>query len=384
MSAKASLRQPLLLGLALLLAGWAGCKAAPEKKETPSPAPSAKTAPPKPGEPPAPITRGPGEPGAIQPGAIQPGAIQPGAVAQKPVAVKDLPEVVAKVNGQEIHKTELMQRAQMIEIALAQRGRRVTPSATFFKDVLNDLVSFVLLQQEAKAQGVSATTQEVQEQIDSRKRTFPSEEAYQKALAQAGLKESTLRKQISDQIALQKFVSSRLTQNINVSDQAMREFYDKNRNQIRQPERLHLRHILLQIPPGATPADKQKVRQQAADLLKRLQAGEDFAKLAQESSQDAGSRQRGGDVGWIIRGATVPPFEKAAFALTKPNELSPVVESPFGYHVIQLLERQPASTIPYEQAKERIGMLLKEQQANQQIAGRIRELRSKAKVEIYI
>jgi peptidyl-prolyl cis-trans isomerase C len=379
MSAKASLRQPLLLGLALLLAGWVGCKAAPEKKETPSPAPAAKTSAAKPEE--TPVFRGEG---AGKTGAIPPAPIQPGAVAQKPVAIKDLPEVVAKVNGQEIHKAELMQRAQMVEIALAQRGRRITPSASFFKDVLNDLVSFVLLQQEAKAQGVSATTQEVQQQIDARKRTFPNEEAYQKALTQAGLKESTLRKQLSEQIALQKFVSSRLTQNITVSDQAMREFYDKNRNQIRQPEQLHLRHILLQIPPGAAPADKQKVRQQAADLLKRLQAGEDFAKLAQESSQDAGSRQRGGDIGWIAQGGTVPPFEKAAFALTKPNELSPVVESPFGYHIIQLLERQPASTIPYKQAKGRIGTLLKEQQAQQRIGDQIRELRSKAKVELYI
>jgi peptidyl-prolyl cis-trans isomerase C len=387
MSLKAPLRQPLaLLGLVLLLTGWVGCKAAPEKAETPTPAPSSQTTPARPGE--TPVRgreiQGPGEPGSIPPGTIPPGAIQPGAVAQKPMAVKDLPEVVAKVNGQEIHKAELMQRAQMIELTLARQGRRVTPSATFFQQVLNDLVSVVLLQQEARAQGLSATEQEVQQQIEAQKRTFPNEQAYQQALAQTGLREATLRKQIGDQIALKKFVRAKVTQGVTVSDQATREFYDKNQDKIRQPERVHLRHILLPVPRGAAPADKQKVRQQAEDLLKRLEAGEDFAKLAQESSQDQGSRQRGGDLGWVARGETVPSFETAAFALTKPNDVSPVVESPFGYHIIQLLERQQASTIPYEQVKERIGMMLKEQQARQQIEGRVRDLRSKAKVEIYI
>ena len=376
MSAKAPLRQPLLLlGLAFLLASWVGCKAAPEKKETtPPPVPPGKTSTATPGQPPAPLSPTPGEPGAIQ----------PGAVAQKPVAVKDLPEVVAKVNGQEIHRAELMQRAQMIELALAQQGRRITPSATFFQQVLNDLVGFILLQQEAKAEGISANAAEVQQQIDARKRTFPNEEAYQKALAQSGLKEAALRKQLGEQIALQKFVRTKVAQGITVSDQASRDFYEKNRDQIRQPERVHVRHILLQVPQGAAPADKQKVRQQAEDLLKRLKAGEDFAKLAQESSQDAGSRPRGGDLGLIAPGETVPPFDTAAFALTQPNALSPVVESPFGYHIIQLLERQPASTIPYEQVKDRIGMMLKERQTRQQLDNRVRELRTKAKVEIYI
>jgi peptidyl-prolyl cis-trans isomerase C len=118
--------------------------------------------------------------------------------------------------------------------------------------------------------------------------------------------------------------------------------------------------------------------------LKRLKAGEDFAKLAQENSEDPGSQPRGGDLGWMARGQTPPPFEQAAFALKKPNDISPVVESPFGYHIIQLLERQPAAEIPYEQVKDRLGMMLKQQQAQQQIEARVKELRSKAKVEIYI
>ena len=169
-----------------------------------------------------------------------------------------------------------------------------------------------------------------------------------------------------------------------VTDQAVREFYEKNKAQIHPPERVHLRHILVMVDPKvATPADKAKAREKADGLLKRVQAGEDFAKLAQESSEDPG-KPAGGDIGWIVRGQTPPSFEQAAFALAKPNELSPVVESPFGFHLLQLVERQKPGTVPYEQIKGRITDLLKQQEAQKQIHERIRELRVKGKVETFI
>jgi peptidyl-prolyl cis-trans isomerase C len=250
--------------------------------------------------------------------------------------------------------------------------------------VLNELIAITLLQQDAKAQGVAASEQEIERQIEARKKAFPSQDAFKKALAQSGITEEILRQQARDQISVQKYVQTKLARNVTVSDQAAREFYEKNKAQIHPPERLHLRHILVQVDAKASPADKAKAREKAAGLLKRLQAGEDFAKLAQESSDDTGSKPAGGDLGWIVRGQTVPGFDQAAFALTKPNELSPVVESPFGFHVIQLLERQKPETVPYEKVKDRIAAMLKQQQAQQQVEARVRELRAKGKVETFI
>lgn len=99
------------------------------------------------------------------------------------------------------------------------------------------------------------------------------------------------------------------------------------------------RHILLRIPAEATPAQRDSVRQLAESLRQRTQGGEDFAALAQEFSQDPGSGQRGGDLGFFGRGRMVAPFEEAAFAL-EPGQVGEVVESPFGYHVIKLEERR--------------------------------------------
>jgi hypothetical protein len=102
---------------------------------------------------------------------------------------------------------------------------------------------------------------------------------------------------------------------------------------------IHARHILLRVPSDATPAQRDSVQQLAESLRQRAASGEDFSKLAEEYSQDPGSAARGGDLGWFGRGRMVAPFEEAAFRL-EPGQVSNVVESPFGYHIIKVEERR--------------------------------------------
>lgn len=381
---KISPRLTLLpLGLALLLAGFTACKQSGEEETASAEPETSASAPAQPGQPATPGTQdaAPGAATTAPPG-VPPEVLEQ--AGQPPLSPEKLPEVVAKVNGQEIRKKELLAGAQLVQLQMAQQGRQVAPSAAFYRQVLDELIAISLLTQDAKAQGVTASDQEVQQFINTRKQSFPSEDAYKQALAKSGITEDLLRKQAREQLAVQKYVRTKLTQNVNVSEQATRDFYEKNKAQIAQPERVHLRHILIGVKPDASAADKENARKKANDLLKRIQSGEDFAKLAQESSDDPGSKPRGGDLSWVVRGQTVPTFEAAAFALKNPNDLSPVVESPFGYHIIQLLERQEASSIPYEQVKERLEGMLKQQQAQQQVASRVRDLRTKGKVEVFL
>jgi len=323
-----------------------------------------------------------GAPASGQPGATGlPG--QP--VSNQPVMpVEKIPAVVARVNGQEIKKAELMDGAQMVQMRLAQAGQPVTASTDFYHHVLDELIAITLLQQDAKAQGITASDQEVQQMVAARKQNFPNEEAYKKALAQAGVTEAKLREQARDTIAVQKYVQTKLAPQATVSDQATKDFYEKNKGQMQMPERLHLRHIFVLVDQKATPADREKAKQKAEGLLKRVQGGEDFAKVATEASDDPGSKSRGGDIGLVGHGQTDPAFEAAAFALKKPNEMSPVVQSSFGYHILQLLERKEPSTVPYEQVKGRIEQMLKQQQVQKLFQVRADQLRAKGKVETYI
>jgi hypothetical protein len=112
------------------------------------------------------------------------------------------------------------------------------------------------------------------------------------------------------------------------------------------------RHILLRVPAEATPAQRDSVQQLAASLRQRAVAGEDFAQLAQQHSQDPGSAARGGDLGFFGRGRMVAPFDEAAFAL-QPGQISDVVESPFGYHIIRVDDRrQPQLTDDREEFRQ--------------------------------
>ena len=381
---KTSLRLPLLaLGISLLL-GWTACKPAADKEGTAAAPGADNTAASGTGTTAPESPAAPGQSPASPPGGAT--STQPANPADaKPMAAKDLPAVVAKINGTPVSREDLLQASQAVQIRLAQQGRPVQPSVGFYRQVLDEVIGIVLLQQDAKASGVTATDQEIQQQLAARKGAFPDEATYKKALTEAGLTEEKLRQQMRDQIAVQKYLQNRFAQAGNVTDQATRDFYDKNKAKIQAPERVRVRHILIRFDPDkGSPSDKEKAREKATSLLKRAQEGEDFAKLASEYSEDPGSKARGGELDWVTQGQMVPTFEQAAFALKKPNDLSPVVESQFGFHIIQLLERQGAGTLPYEQVKGRIGQLLQQQQAQQQLAARVRELRSKAKVEVFL
>lgn len=383
----------LSVGLALLLSLSAGCK--PKAAETPgaagtpgtpgAPGTAAGTAasagqpapPPVPSHPTASPNATPALPGEA------PGT--PATAADNaPISPDKIPAVVAKVNGQAIKKNDLLEGGQVVRMRFAQMGQQLSPSAKFYHQVLNELIAITLLQQDAKAQGVIPSPQEVQQAVAARKGAFPNEAAYKQALQKAGISEESLRQQASDQLAVQKYVQTRIAPGVNVSDQTAREFYDKNKEKMQVPERLHVRHILIQVKPDAPAADKAKARQKAEEALKKVQAGGDFAKLAGEYSDDPGSKSRGGELGWVSKGQAVPQFEAAAFALQKPNDVSGIVEAPYGFQIIQLLEKQAPTTVPFDQVKERIVQGLKSQEVQKLVQARAEQLRAKGKVETYL
>jgi peptidyl-prolyl cis-trans isomerase C len=320
--------------------------------------------------------------GAAAPKAA-PGGAAPPAPATAPQALppEKIPAVVAKVNGAPIAKGDLLKIAEQIH---TQMMPTAPETADFYRRVLDQLVSNELLMQEAKASGITASDEEVNKQVAELKGRFPSPEKFQEELKKQGMTEAELVKQAREAFILQKLVETKVVNDVKVSDQEVKTFYDKNPDKLKRPERAHVRHILIHVDKGATPEAKQKARAKAEDLLAKVKAGGDFAKLAQENSDDPGSKQRGGDLTWVAKGQTVPPFEKAAFALKKPNDLAPVVETEYGFHVIQLLEHQDAGLLPFDEVKDKIAAFLKQQQQREKFQDHVNKLKAKGKVEIFI
>jgi len=145
----------------------------------------------------------------------------------------------------------------------------------------------------------------------------------------------------------------RITANLSgASDTQAREFYDSNMDRFEKPEQIKASHILIKVEPEDTDAIKADKRRRLAELKARIDGGEDFAALASENS-DCPSSSNGGDLGLFGHGQMVKPFDDAAFALST-GEVSEIVETRFGYHVIKVTEKTESTTTPYEEVKDDI------------------------------
>jgi peptidyl-prolyl cis-trans isomerase C len=372
--------KPLLLpalAFACLAAGLAGCNRDEQPAETQD-QDQARSAVPAPG---SPSTPAPGTPAPVP--SHPPG--QPPEAAQ-PVDPNQFPAVVARINGKEIKREELVDRAQTMRAVLARtRGVQVPLNSEYYRGVLDGMITHHLLLAEAKTLGISITDAEAEQMLRGVKSQFPDEEVFQKQLAANNTTEAELRKKMQDDDSkVNKLIETRIVSSVQVSEAEARAFYDQNQARMKTTPGVHVRHILIGATPQTPAADRQKAREKAEDLLAQLKNGGDFAQLAAQNSDDPASKARGGDLSWVTPGQAPPNFEKAAFALKQPNDLSPVVETRFGYHIIQLVERKEAQAVPFEQAKREIGLRLRDEKAKEAIRAHVQELKSKGKVEIYI
>jgi peptidyl-prolyl cis-trans isomerase D len=146
---------------------------------------------------------------------------------------------------------------------------------------------------------------------------------------------------------------------INPTENDLQALYNSQKDRFRVPARVKIRHILLKTDPRKK--DDAAVEAKATDLLNQIKKGGDFAALAKANSQDPGSAVKGGELDWIVKGQTVPEFEKAAFAL-KPNETSNLVKTTYGYHILQCEAREDAHLKPFAEVKDQVAADYRSQQ----------------------
>ncbi len=163
-------------------------------------------------------------------------------------------------------------------------------------------------------------------------------------------------------VAYARFAPETYRDQVEVYTGDIEEYYDSHLEEFSTPEELHLRHILLRIPPNADEAVRMEKRKVMEGLLKRVQAGEDFAELAKIYSEDTGSKKAGGDLGFVKRGDLVPEVERAAFAL-KPGQVSDIVSSQYGLHLIKVEDYRASSVEPLDSVKEKIRETLTQEKA---------------------
>ena len=291
---------------------------------------------------------------------------------------------VATVNDVVITQAQFDMEMGRVQERFRQSGRSPGQPelAQIRQAVLDNLVARELLYQESKKKGFKGNQEEVDGQLKALKGRFPSEAEFQTALTKMNITEAALRSQIEQDIAIRQFINDTFFDKVSVSEAEIKAYYGNHPQLFTKPEQIRASHILIKVEPQADAMQKDKARKTLKMVQEKLQKGEDFGALAKEYSQGPSS-PKGGDLGFFGRGQMVKPFEDKAFSM-KTGEVSDIVETRFGYHLIKVTDKQPGSKVAYAEVKERLGQHLKQQKVQQEIGAHVEKLRADAKVETYL
>ncbi|MDP9024163.1 MAG: peptidylprolyl isomerase [Candidatus Eremiobacteraeota bacterium] len=256
---------------------------------------------------------------------------------------------VATVNGQAIGKADFDAKLE---------------SSAAATSTLQQMVREALIDQYAKNNNVTISDADIAQRENDLKANFPNG-SWDEMLKARGLSETDVHNALREQIIIDRAVGK----DVKVTDAQIKQYFDKNHAAFDKPEQVHARHILV-----ADLATAQKVE---ADL----KSGKAFADEAKQFSIDPGSKDKGGDLGLFRRGQMVPAFDKAAFSMA-PNVVSAPVKSPFGYHIIEVLDKQPGSKGTLASTHDRIADMLRQQQEAPLVQPFLTDLQNKATIQV--
>ncbi|MDP9018387.1 MAG: peptidylprolyl isomerase [Candidatus Eremiobacteraeota bacterium] len=256
---------------------------------------------------------------------------------------------IATVNGESISRADFDSKLE---------------SGPAAKGVLSQMAQSMVLEQEAKDKKIEVAPQEVDKKVNALKAQYGATQL-DGLMKQRGMTEDDLRKAITDQIIIDKAVGG----NVKIQESDISKFFAKNHAAFDKPGSIHARHIL---------ATDLKTAQM---IEQKLKAGGKFEDLAKQYSIDPGTKDKGGDLGTFRQGQMVPSFEKAA--LSQPlNQVGPPVKSPFGYHVIEVLERTPGQKATLATTHDQIADQLRQQQEGPLVQPFLQSLMAKAKIDV--
>jgi peptidyl-prolyl cis-trans isomerase C len=288
---------------------------------------------------------------------------------------------VAVVNGSVITQAEFDREMHMAQRRFSSMGNPLTDSqlSAIKEQTLERLIDRELLYQESQKKGIKLDEAALDEKF---RKQFPDEAKFRNILSSMNLTESALKFQFMRGMAIQRFIDKEFVQKVTVSDKKIKDYYDSHPEFFKQPEQVRAGHILIKVDSQADESQKAEARKALKKIQQKIEKGEDFSAIAKESSQ-CPSSAKGGDLGYFRRGQMVKPFQEAAFSL-RPGEVSDIVETKFGYHLIKVMDKKPESTIPYKDAKDKIKQHLKGENVQEEVSLYVAKLKEKAKVERFL
>ena len=292
-------------------------------------------------------------------------------------------QVAARVNGHDIMMSSF-------NLAVQMQFRRRGPGERGHDDLdavrrraLESLIDNELLYQEAARERIEVGEDDIDQELARVEAGFGSRETMVEILEANGVSLSDFRAQLQRTLAVIAFVEREVAGDIDIPDEQLKAYYDAHPDEMTWQEGARIRQIVIGVPPGASPEQRADARRRIENILNALRAGGDFAELAAANS-DGPEAQRGGDSGIVTRGGNaLPAVEKAALEL-QSGEISDIVSTERGFHIIEVVERRAAGVIPFDEAKDRIRAKLTVHDRQERIASYVKQLKESARIEKFL
>ncbi len=296
--------------------------------------------------------------------------------------IKNVPPttVVAIVNGVELRQSDVNERLDKVMKMVG--GRIPAEKQGLFRAqvsgrVLEELVMQTLLLSTADKAKIEVTPDDLKKAIKDL--PVPPGQTVEAAYEAQGMNKAEFEKEITTGLKIQKLIEKETGGSAKVSDADVKKFYDENKERLAQPETVTARHILVKLEQGADDKAKAAAKEKAEGLRKQLLNGADFAKLVKENSDDPGSKETGGEY-TFPRGQMVPAFETAAFS-QELKAIGPLVETPFGFHIIQTLSKNAAKSPALDEVKADIVKYLENKGKGEIVQKYIADLKAKSSIK---
>jgi parvulin-like peptidyl-prolyl isomerase len=289
-------------------------------------------------------------------------------------------QFLAKVNGTAISDQEFAWEVGQLTAEMNRRNTPLTDAqlSALRPQLLENLIARELLFQHAQKQKIRALDKWVEAALADLKRQLESVSSLQTYLADSGMTQDQLRARLAKGVVVERLMRQETIRAIEVSEAEMQAYYRNHPDLFTASETIRARHILI-VPKDESEGAQAEALQKIRSLQKRIEQGEDFAILALGYS-DCPSKAYAGDIGYLTRKEMVPLFADAAFALA-PGQVSDVVQTRFGYHLIKLVERVPTAPPDFWEAKVEIERILRRNKENAIIRGYIATLAKQAAIE---
>jgi len=289
--------------------------------------------------------------------------------------------VVAKVGDTSITESELGEALNKFKPADVYHNVSPEKMEKFKKDALNELIDIELFHKEAKKRGVKISKSAIDEVVEANIKRLGSKKKMKEALKTKGITLNDFKKEIKKHQMVLALLND-LAKEAGYKDDELMRYYEENKSKFRRPEGLRIYHILVKAEPGATEEEWEKRRLDAEEILRKIKAGEDFGDTAYNYSEDP-YKFKSGDLGFVHKGQLEKEIEDAAFSL-KEGELSGVIRSIHGFHIVKAGERKPEALMSFDEIKEKTRKELTEKRFEEKKKALLDRLRKEYPVEIYI